>query len=379
VLRVEAEGFAPFWAITRHPDVMKVSQHEETFLSTLEPVLVPTAVSEHNRSLGIELKTLVHMNGDEHNAYRKLTNDWFKPATLRKLQATVDDLAARFVDRLAQFGGTVDFATDITMPYPLHVIMSILGIPEEDEARMLKLTQEIFSPEDPEYSANPDEHDAAVMSAILDFGAYFDAIIKDRRTSPGTDLASVIANGTIEGQQIGDLEAIGYYVVIATAGHDTTAGSLNGGVEQLLRHPDQLEALRDQPDLITNAAEEIIRWSSPVRHFMRQASMDTSVGGTFIAAGDTLLLSYLSANYDEAVFADPTGFDITRPNAKDHIAFGWGRHHCLGSQLARMEVRAFLREFASRVEVMEITAEPERTQSSFMGGVKHLPVRYRLR
>jgi cytochrome P450 len=379
VFRVEAEGFPPFWAITRHADVMSISQQNDLFLNTMDSVLLPTEVMERNRARGVDLKTLIHMDGAEHMAYRKLTNDWFKPAALRSIQAMIDDLAARFVDRLANFPGAVDLATDIVMPFPLHVIMSTLGIPEEDEPRMLKLTQEIFGSEDPEYSTNPEERDAALMATFLEFGAYFDGIIKDRRANPGADLASVIANGVIDGQQIGDLETIGYYIIIATAGHDTTAGSVSGGVEQLLRHPDQLEALRDDPQLISNAVEEIIRWSSPVRHFLRYATVDTEIRGTSIAAGDGLLLSYLSANFDEDVFEEPMWFDVTRANAKDHIAFGWGRHHCLGSQLARMELRAFLREFSSRVEVMEIAGEPEWAQTTFVGGIKHLPVKYRLR
>jgi cytochrome P450 len=379
VFRVNAEGFVPFWAITRHADVMNVSQQNELFLNTMESVLVPTAVTEHNRARGVELKTLIHMDGAEHTAYRKLTTDWFKPASLKAIQSSIDELAARFVDRLANYSGSVDLATDIVMPFPLHVIMSTLGIPEEDEPLMLKLTQEIFGNEDPEYSSDPEQRDAALMATLLEFGAYFDAIIKDRRTHPGNDLASVIANGVVDGEQVGDLEAIGYYVIIATAGHDTTAGTLSGGVEQLLRNPDQLQALRDQPDLITNAVEEIIRWSTPVRHFLRYATAETEVHGTPIEAGDALLLSYFSANFDEDVFEDPFRFDITRPNAKDQIAFGWGRHHCLGSQLARMELRAFLREFTRRVEVMEIAADAEWSQSTFVGGLKHLPVRYRLR
>jgi cytochrome P450 len=379
VLRVEADGFPPFWAITRHADVMSISQQNDLFLNTMDSVLLPTEVMERNRARGVDLKTLIHMDGAEHMAYRKLTTDWFKPAALRSIQATIDELAARFVDRLANFPGSVDLATDIVMPFPLHVIMSTLGIPEEDEPRMLKLTQEIFGSEDPEYSTNPEERDAALMATLLEFGAYFDSLIKDRRAHPGADLASVIANGVINDQQIGDLETMGYYVIIATAGHDTTAGSVSGGVEQLLRHPDQLEALRDDPELIPNAVEEIIRWSSPVRHFLRYATVDTEIRGTPIAAGDGLLLSYLSANFDEDVFEEPMWFDVTRPNAKDHIAFGWGRHHCLGSQLARMELRAFLREFSSRVEVMEIAGEPAWAHTTFVGGIKHLPVTYRLR
>lgn len=379
VLRVEEEGFPPFWAITRHEDVMRVSQQADCFVPAADPVLLPAATADHNRALGIQLRTVVHMSGEEHAEYRRLTNDWFKPASLKSLQSTIDAIASRFVDRLAQFDGTVDLATEVAMPFPLHVIMKILGIPQEDEPLMLRLTQEMFAPEDPEYSANMEAHDAAIMAAMLDFGAYFEQIVKDRRANPGSDLASVIANGTIDGMPIGDLEAISYYVVIATAGHDTTAASLNGGLEQLLRHPDQIEKLRTSSDSIPNAVEETIRWSTPVRHFMRQAAHPAVIGDTSIEKGDLVLLSYLSANFDEEVFEDPMTFDTMRRNARENIAFGWGKHHCLGSQLARMELRAFLREFLNRVEDIEIAGEPDWASTSFIGGVKHLPVRYRLR
>jgi cytochrome P450 len=318
------------------------------------------------------------MDGSEHRGYRAVTNDWFKPANLRRLfEARIAELSRTFVDRMATLGGACDFATDIALYYPLRVIMSILGVPEEDEPLMLRLTQGVFGAEDPELGG-PDAQ-ATMAAALADLGAYFQRVTADRRARPTEDLASTIANGTIDGEPVGDLQTISYYTIVATAGHDTTSSSLAGGLEALIRHPEQLRMLCDDPRRIDNAVEEIIRWVTPVRHFMRWPQEDTIVGGVPIRKGERLLLSYLSANHDETVFPDPFRFDVERRNASDHLAFGIGVHFCLGAHLARMELRAFLRELLPRLESIELAAEPTYASTTFVGGPKHVPIRYRLR
>jgi cytochrome P450 len=192
-------------------------------------------------------------------------------------------------------------------------------------------------------------------------------------------VASTIANAKIEGQPIPDLETAGYYTIVATAGHDTTSSSLAGGLEALVRNPDQLRALQADPRLLPNAVDEMIRWVTPVRHFMRQAQREYVLRGTKLKAGDWLLLSYLSANHDEAVFEDPFRFDIRRKNADEHMAFGIGVHFCLGAHLARMELIAFFEELLPRLESIELAGEPEYTTTTFVGGPKRMPIRYRLR
>jgi cytochrome P450 len=376
--RVEEDGFLPFWAITRHAEVAEIERQHERFPNTEASVLLPEKALAEQKALGVQIKTLVHMDDPEHAQYRRLTNDWFKPSNLRRLfEQRVAELARRYVDRMAALGSTCDFARDVALYYPLHVIMSILGVPEEDEPRMLRLTQQLFGNEDPEFAG--EDRNAALVAAAMDFKVYFDAMTEDRRTHPRDDIATVLANATIDGAPIPEIERLGYYMIIATAGHDTTSATLAGGVEQLIRHPDQLRALQADPSSIDNAVDEMIRWVTPVRHFLRQAREDYTLRGTRIAAGDWLMLVYLSANRDETVFADPYRFDIRRRNADEHLAFGTGVHYCLGAHLARLELRAFLRELVGRLESIDLAGEPEQTIATFVGGPKRLPVQYRLR
>jgi cytochrome P450 len=236
---------------------------------------------------------------------------------------------------------------------------------------MLRLTQQLFGAEDPDFGGADGEQ--ARLAALMDFYTYFNQMTLDRRAHPRADVASTIANAHLE-----DLASVSYYVIIATAGHDTTSSSLAGGLEALVRNPDQLRALRDDPALIDNAADEMIRWVTPVRHFMRYAQEDAVVGTTPVKKGERLLLAYLSGNRDDAAFPDPFRFDVRRANAEDHVAFGIGVHFCLGAHLARMELRAFFRELLPRLEAIELAGEPEYTATTFVGGPKRVPIRYRL-
>ncbi|HUE39210.1 MAG TPA: cytochrome P450, partial [Candidatus Binatia bacterium] len=270
-----------------------------------------------------------------------------------------------------------DFASQVALYYPLQVIMSVLGVPESDEPRMLQLTQKLFGAEDPDFGgADPEQ---ALLAALMDFATYFNQMTADRRARPTRDIASTIANATVDGEPLGDLQSIGYYVIIATAGHDTTSSSLAGGLEALIRHPDQMRALQAEPRLIDNAVDEIIRWVTPVRHFMRHAQEDYVLRGTPIRRGERLLLSYLSANRDETVFDEAFRFDVRRRNAEEHVAFGIGVHFCLGAHLARMELRAFFRELLPRLESIELSGDTHYTASTFVGGPKRVPIRYRLK
>jgi cytochrome P450 len=370
---VEADGFERFYAVTRHADIVQIERQHDKFWNTNRAVLQADAIEEQARASGMDIKTLIHMDGDEHRATRRITNDWFRPTSLRqKLEGAIAGLARKYVDRMLELGDACDFSADVALYYPLHVIMSVLGVPEGDEPRMLKLTQQLFGAEDPDFGGS--DAGQAQLAALMDFYTYFNQITVDRRAHPTIDIASTIANA-----QLDDLSTISYYVIIATAGHDTTSSSLAGGLEALVRNPDQLRALRDDPALIDNAADEMIRWVTPVRHFMRYAQEDAVVGMTRIRQGERLLLSYLSGNRDEAVFADPFRFDVRRANAEDHVAFGIGVHFCLGAHLARMELRAFFRELLPRLDAIELTGEPEYTATTFVGGPKRVPIRYRLR
>ena len=270
-------------------------------------------------------------------------------------------------------------AADIAQPFTLRVIMDIYGVPESDEAMMLELTQGIFGAADPEYLGDASDPFTKVMESVMRFIVYFNEITEDRRACPADDIATVIVNGMPGGCPIDDEHRLWYFIIIATAGHDTTSFALSGGLEALVRNPDQMRALGENPDLLQGATDEVIRWTSPVRHFMRYAQDDVEIRGTKIPAGGRVLLSYPSANRDDAVFVEPNTFDITRPDSDRLLSFGVGAHFCLGSQFARREVRTLLGRLSRELEHIELDGEPENAQSHFVSGVKHLPIRYSFR
>ncbi|MBA2281637.1 MAG: cytochrome P450 [Actinomycetota bacterium] len=380
VVRVERAGFLPFWALTRHADVFAVSREDSTWQNTPRSVLGPEEEWERMVGSGMPVPaTLVHLDGDEHRKHRQVTNDWFKPAVVGRRQERIDELADLYIERMRELGGTCDFAKDVAEPYTLRVIMDIYGVPEEDEPLMLELTQGIFGAADPEFMGDAEDPGAKVLETVMRFVQYFNELTEDRRASPRDDLASVIANGEIDGCPMEDVPRLWYYIIVATAGHDTTSYALSGGMEAMLRDPSQLRALRDEPDLIVNAADEVIRWTSPVRHFMRYATRDTEVGGVGVAAGERVLLSYPSANRDEDVFADSMTFDVRRPDADKLLSFGVGPHFCLGAQFARREIRTMLGKLSAQLALIEPAGEPSWAESHFVSGVKHLPVSYSFR
>jgi cytochrome P450 len=374
VQRVEAEGFDPFYAVTRHADVMEAERNPAVFRNRPQPVLMDTE-TERIAKQARELATLVHVDDPEHRSYRAVTADWFQAGSLARLEFRIAELARRTVDRMVDMGGACDFAADIAKPMPLEVILSILGLPESDYPRMLQLTQELFGGDDPELARGATPEDQ--MQVIYDFFSYFGALIDERRARPTDDLASVIANATLDGEPLGPFQMVSYYMIIATAGHDTTSYSMAGGLQALLENPDQLARLQARPDLVPTAVDEMIRWVSPVRHFLRNLVEPYELGGQRLEAGERVLLSYWSANRDEAVFDDPFRFDVGRqPNR--HLAFGFGAHYCLGALLAKMEMRALFGELIPRLRWIEPAGPAELTRSIFVGGHKHLPVRYEI-
>jgi len=304
---------------------------------------------------------------------RAIGADWFRPKAMRALKVRVDELAKRFVDNMMESGDRCDFVQEVAVNYPLYVIMSMLGLPEKDFPRMLKYTQEMFGNDDAELQRGTTKEEQ--MAALLDMFAYFTAVTASRRENPTEDLASAIANATIDREPLSDIETVSYYAIVAAAGHDTTSAVISGGLHALIEHPDQLARIGDNPELMPLAAEEMIRWVTPVKEFMRTAQEDTTVRGVPIAAGESVLLSYASANRDEEVFDDPFRFDVGRdPNR--HNAFGYGVHFCLGAALARMEVNSFFSELVPRLESVELAGDPQHIATIFVGGLKHLPIRY---
>jgi cytochrome P450 len=376
---VDNPPYRPFWAITRHADIMAIERDNNLFISEPRPLLMKADAEDLLKAqadAGMGLRTLIHMDDPHHRKVRAIGADWFRPKAMRDLKVRVDELAKRYVDRMRDAGPECDFVEEIAIQFPLYVIMSLLGLPEEDYDRMHTLTQELFGGDDDEYSRgqSPEE----LFSVLLDFFGYFAALTASRRANPTEDLASAIANGRIDGEPLSDMDTASYYVIVASAGHDTTKDAISGGLHALIQNPGELARLKANPDLMPTAVEEMIRWSTPVKEFMRTATADTVVRGVPIAAGESVYLTYASGNRDEEVFEDPFRFDVGREPNK-HLAFGYGVHFCLGAALARMEMNSLFSELLPRLDSIELAGTPELSATTFVGGFKHLPIRYSLR
>jgi cytochrome P450 len=373
---VEHPDFEPFWALTRHEDIKYISQNNEAFINNPRTVLVArefeqALLEKFGTRNGLE--TLIHMDNPKHRKLRNVSRDWFKPGPISQLTADVESIARSYVDRMEAMGGECDFVQDIALLYPLRVIMSIIGVVPEEEAMMLKLTQELFGGQDPNQARGEGVDDG--LGVLMDFFAYFTEVVEDRKKNPTGDLASLLANALVDGEPMESLDQISYFIITATAGHDTTAATIGGGMKALLEHPQQLAKLRDNPDLAKQAAREMIRWVSPVRHMMRTTTEQVQIRGKTLEAGENLCLWYPAANRDETAIDDPDTFNIERDN-RNQLAFGYGGHMCLGQHLAILEVEIFFRELLPRLQHIELAADPEWVQAVFVGGLKSMPVRY---
>ncbi len=376
---VDNPPYRPFWAITKHEDIMAIERANDLFLSEPRPLLAAAEVDDMLKAqmeAGFGIRTLIHMDDPHHRKVRAIGADWFRPKAMRALKIRVDELAKRYVDTMRDIGPECDFVEDIAVNFPLYVILSLLGLPEDDFPRMMKLTQEMFGGQDAEHQRGDSPED--LMAVLMDFFKYFGELTASRRANPTEDLASAIANGRVDGELMSDVDTLSYYVIVASAGHDTTKDAISGGLLALIQNPGELKRLRDNMNLMPTAVEEMIRWATPVKEFMRTAAEDTTVRGVPIAKGESVYLAYVSANRDEDIFTDPFRFDVGRDPNK-HLSFGYGVHFCLGAALARMEMNSLFTELVPRLESIELTGEPQLSATTFVGGLKHLPIRYSLR
>lgn len=370
----EVPGVEPFWAITRREDICSISSQPDKFLSAPGITPLPTGGRRPGEGGVSRMRVVITMDPPEHRDVRKIASPWFTPRALRRIDAAVEKSARALVDELAGEGET-DLAMGMAVSHPLRILATALGVPREQEPKILELSNRLFAPDDPELGGGSSPEEFRKLGA--EFLELFLPIIQDRRARPTDDLASLVANATIGDDPLGPAETLGYYLIIFNAGHDTTKNALAGGFRALIEHPQEFEKVRRDPARAPDAVEEILRWTSPVNYMKRTAARDVEVGGQKIREGDALLLFYASANRDESVFAEPFRFDIDRrPNR--HVAFGHGEHFCMGAHLARRSQRAIVEELARRVEHWEIIGEPEWISASFVVGLKHLPVRYRI-
>jgi cytochrome P450 len=393
---VTVDGYDPIWLVSKHADIMEIERQPQIFTSgggdepgSHNPILQNQAGDAFTQqltggSLRI-LETLTYLDPPEHTAVKDIAADWFRPANLKKWEDTIRTLAREAITKHLRTGtNDIDFVQQFALFYPLHVIMTLFGVPEEDEPRMMALTQEFFGTADPDAQradVEPLTPAAAAQqwaAAIQDFYAYFDVLVQDRRQNPRDDLATIIASARTEtGEYYANTFAYGWFIAIATAGHDTTSSTMAGTIEQLAVHPDQLAAVQGDPALIPDLVNEGLRWSSPVKHFTRRATQDYTLRGQAISKGDRFMLLYQSANRDPDVFETPDEFHLRRRPNK-HIAFGYGPHMCIGQHLAKLELRVLFEELLPRIKGIELAGDRKVVQTNFVGGLRNLPVRLEL-
>jgi cytochrome P450 len=381
------EGYMPFWVVTKHADVLEVTRRNDIYDSTSKPfVLGATEQIERMREINggadFPFQSLTGTDEPEHGVIRKLFTPLFQNQGMKAMEPRVRAIARTHVDRMAAAGGQCDFVKEIALAFPLRVMMDFMGVPPQDEPLMVKITEALFSGDDDEINADaltltPAQQAEQMRAAFQPMEDYFAALTASRVADPRDDVATLIANGRVNGQLMSSERALGHYLSFATAGHHTTASSLAGAVQILCEYPEHLETLRADPSIIPVFVEEALRWVTPAKHFMRCASVDTELRGRKIARGDWMYVSYASANRDEEAFEAPFEF---RPNRKPikHVSFGFGVHQCLGNMLARQELRFFLEEFVARVGSLEMVGEPRLTKSRWVQGLKTLPIRYKM-
>jgi cytochrome P450 len=370
---MEPPGMKPFWAVTRYADVSAISRDPKRWKIAPRIAVFPDVQFDPANPV---FRHLLNMDPPEHGKYRNLLSLRFTPRTLEpKREAVgriVDEALARLADR-----HEADFVEDFAATIPLAVIAEMIGLPREDWRLMFDLSNAIIASEDPEFqkgASTAETIDRAVQTSF----DYFRKMVEERRRAPREDLASALATGEVMGAPIAEWELLSYFVLLLVAGNETTRNATSGGLLALLEHRDQLERLRADPSLVPSAVEEIVRWVSPVIQFCRTAEGDVQVGDVTVRAGEAVCLLYPSANRDDAVFPDPFAFRVDR-NPNEHLAFGIGVHFCLGANLARLELQEIFRRLVPRLDEVELGGPVERMRSSFVGGIKHMPIHYRLR
>ncbi len=372
VARCEVEGYPGFWTITKHADIVKLSKAPHRYVNAPIMAIFPKAQFEAE---SFPFRHLINMDPPEHRDYRKVVSGYFTPRALEALRPKVEQAVGETVERL-RGRDACDFVHEVSAVMPLVVIADMLGIPESDRERFFHWSNQIIASADEEYQDVSDTT-ATAETAVRDLFAYFRAMCEERRKHARDDLTSVIARAEIDGAPIPDLELVSYLALMIVAGNETTRNAASGGLVALIEHPDELAKLRADPALLDSAVEEILRWTSPVVQMARTPLADFELRGAKIRAGEPMCLFYASANRDEEVWRDPFAFRVER-GRNPHLAFGIGEHICLGAHLARLELRALFGALLREVDEIALDGPIARQRSSFVGGIKHLPVRYRL-
>ncbi len=366
----ERDNVEPFWAITKHADIIAIGKRPDLFLNgprmavfTLDLPPPPEGASRH----------LLNMDPPTHARYRRLTSGWFTPRAILAMNDKVERVTREVLDQAADKTAG-DFVADISARITIAVIAEMLGVPQSHWDRLFRWTNEIIAPQDPEFRQGKTTEET-MEGARLELFTYFHELSEERRRKPTGDIVSVVANSQLDGQPLPPVELLSYYFLLVVAGNETTRNAMTGGMLALLRHEDEWGKLRRNPELVDSAIEEIVRWTTPVIQFARTATQDYELRGQTIRRDQAVCLFYASGNRDEEVFADPFAFRVDRhPNP--HIAFGMGEHVCLGAHLARLELRHAFTQLTRRLRSCELAGPIERARSAFVGGIKRAPMRW---
>jgi cytochrome P450 len=365
----------PFWAITKHADIVQISKQPRLFNNSKRLlVFVPDGPAEPDPVP--PFRHLLNMDPPDHGDYRSIVSRRFTPRAVRDLQPEIERITREILDRMVD-RTSCDFVIDISSKIPLAVIAELLGVPHQDWEKLFRWTNQVIGGNDPEFQegTNPDE---TFDRARMELFTYFTDMVAQRMKNPTNDITSIVANSSINGAPMPQFEMLSYYFLLVVAGNETTRNATTGGLQALIDNPEQFRRLKQDRSLIKPAVEEIVRWTSPVIQFTRTATEDTEVHGQKIKQGESVCLFYPSANRDEEVFDNSFKFDVGR-NPNPHVAFGIGEHFCLGANLARLELEVIFRQLAERLDHAELAGPVERLRSSFVGGIKHMPIKYKLR
>jgi cholest-4-en-3-one 26-monooxygenase len=365
----------PFWAVTKHEDIVFLSRQPKRFL--LNPRLAVFPDFQPPEAEDPDAHHLLTMDPPEHGDYRRLVSSAFTPRAIRARAPEIERIAVDLLDGI-QDKPECDFVREVSAILPLAAIADILGLPRSDWELMFRWTNEIVGSNDPEYTREGMTPEETSESARLELFAYFMEMVEERRKDPKDDILSLLGNAKLDGQDLPVRELLSFFFLLVVAGNETTRNATSGGLLAMIENPDQLALLRDDPSLVQTAVEEIVRWTTPVIQFCRTSTEDFEMRGQKIREGDAFCLFYASANRDEDIHEDPFAFRVDRkPNP--HLGFGIGEHFCLGANLARLELQLMFKHLSQRMQEVELAGPVERLRSSFLGGVKHMPIRYRMK
>jgi methyl-branched lipid omega-hydroxylase len=361
-----------YYALMRHADVSEVSRHPEIYRSGQGAVSMVDLPPEMLDFFG----GMINADNPRHTRLRRIVSQAFNPRMIRSIEATIQSVADETIERASALGGC-DFVVDIAARLPLKVICDMMGVPESEYATVFRCSNVILSMGDPEYVPEGTDPLIAFMNAGVELRDMMEELGRVRLERPTDDLTSALVNANVDGEALSRAELASFFILLVVAGNETTRNAISHGLLALTEHPEERARwMADFDGLASTAADEIVRWASPVIWMRRTVAEDTELSGTPLRTGERVVLMYASANRDEEVFTDPYRFDVGRsPNP--HLGFGApGPHFCLGAHLAREEIVVMFRELFRRLPDIEATGEPDRLRSAFINGIKHLNCTY---